>query len=155
MEWHEDDISPGELVQRCIDATRGLFLGEAVSLDAKVEPDLPHMVGDTNRLLQVLINLVSNASKFTKDGVVTLSASRDLRDDQSWLVLSVSDTGIGVPADKLDHVFEEFAQADDSTTREYGGTGLGLPLSRRLCQLMGGDLTVTSESGVGLSLIHI
>jgi DNA-binding response OmpR family regulator len=64
-------------------------------------------------------------------------------------VVSVGDTGIGIPADKLDHVFEEFAQADDSTTREYGGTGLGLPLSRRLCQLMGGDLTVTSETGVG------
>ena len=72
-----------------------------------------------------------------------------LRDGDEWLELSVADTGIGIDGDKLDKVFEEFSQADDSTTRDYGGTGLGLPISRRFCQMMGGDITVSSELGKG------
>jgi signal transduction histidine kinase/DNA-binding response OmpR family regulator len=104
---------------------------------------------DLTKLRQSLLNLLSNAAKFTHEGTVTLRVERRSRAEGDWLVFSVSDTGIGIAADKLEHVFDEFSQADDSTTRDYGGTGLGLAISRRFCQMLGGDLSVTSEPGVG------
>ena len=76
-------------------------------------------------------------------------SEREEADGVDWLTFAVHDTGIGIPADKLDHVFEEFSQADSSTTRDYGGTGLGLTISRRFCQMLGGDMTVTSQPGEG------
>jgi signal transduction histidine kinase/DNA-binding response OmpR family regulator len=104
---------------------------------------------DMTKLRQSLLNLLSNAAKFTHGGTVTLRIDRDSQDGVDWLTLAVRDSGIGIPADKLDRVFEEFGQADESTTRNYGGTGLGLPISRRFCQMLGGELTVESEVGTG------
>jgi signal transduction histidine kinase/DNA-binding response OmpR family regulator len=104
---------------------------------------------DITKLRQALLNLMSNAAKFTHQGTVTLHANRLTKGNKDWLSLAVSDTGIGIPADKLDHVFGEFTQADNSTTRDYGGTGLGLAISRRFCELLGGDLSVHSELGEG------
>jgi len=104
---------------------------------------------DVTKLRQSLLNLLSNAAKFTHEGTITLQAERQSQADGDWLCFSVNDTGIGIAADKLEHVFEEFSQADNSTTRDYGGTGLGLTISRRFCQMLGGDLTVTSQPGVG------
>jgi CheY-like chemotaxis protein/anti-sigma regulatory factor (Ser/Thr protein kinase) len=104
---------------------------------------------DLTKLRQCLFNLLSNAAKFTHDGTVTLHAERTVEAGVDWLTLAVSDTGIGIPADKIDHVFEEFTQADDSTTRDYGGTGLGLAISRRFCELLGGSLSAASETGKG------
>jgi CheY-like chemotaxis protein/anti-sigma regulatory factor (Ser/Thr protein kinase) len=104
---------------------------------------------DLTKLRQALFNLLSNAAKFTEGGIITLAAGKELRDGAEWITLSVSDTGIGIKEDNLETVFEEFSQADDSTTRDYGGTGLGLPISRRFCQMMGGDITVTSKIGKG------
>jgi len=115
------------------------------------DDNLGQVRADLTKLRQALFNLLSNAAKFTKDGAVTLAARRERRDDGDWIRLSVTDTGIGIPADKLEHVFEEFSQADSSTTRNFGGTGLGLPISRRFCQMMGGDITVNSELGQGSS----
>jgi signal transduction histidine kinase/DNA-binding response OmpR family regulator len=106
---------------------------------------------DVTKLRQSLLNLLSNAAKFTYEGTITLRAAREQADGAEWLTFAVSDTGIGIAADKLDHVFEEFSQADSSTTRDYGGTGLGLAISRRFCQMLGGDLTVSSELGSGSS----
>jgi len=113
------------------------------------EPDLGTMRADLTKVRQILFNLMSNAAKFTENGTITLSARREQQDGQDWRVFCVKDSGIGIPPEKLDHVFEEFAQADRSTTRNYGGTGLGLPISRRFSQMMGGDITVESEPGVG------
>ncbi|MGK0482544.1 MAG: PAS domain S-box-containing protein, partial [Planctomycetota bacterium] len=149
MDLFTEDFFVTELVRDVVATTTPLIAKGGNRLEQDLAADLSFVHTDLTKLRQCLFNLISNASKFTKDGVVTLTASRALRGDQDWLLISVSDTGIGIPADKFEHVFEEFAQADDSTTREYGGTGLGLPLSRRLCQLMGGDLTVSSEAGVG------
>ena len=104
---------------------------------------------DLTKLRQSLLNLLSNAAKFTHEGTITLRAERTSQTDSEWLTFAVSDTGIGIPENKIDHVFEEFSQADSSTTRDYGGTGLGLTISRRFCQMLGGDLTVTSQPGVG------
>src|SRR5206468_3177137 len=94
---------------------------------------------------QALLNLLSNACKFTDHGTVTLSVSREATD----IVFSVSDTGIGMTPEQLGKLFEAFSQADAATTRKYGGTGLGLALSRRLCRMMGGEVTVESEAGRG------
>ena len=118
-------------------------------LVTEFDDGLGQIRADLTKLRQALFNLLSNAAKFTSDGTVTLSAVRDRRESGDWIRLSVTDTGIGIPADKLDHVFEEFSQADDSTTRDFGGTGLGLPISRRFCQMMGGDISVTSKPGEG------
>jgi PAS domain S-box-containing protein len=104
---------------------------------------------DLTKLRQTLFNLLSNAAKFTHDGTITLHVNRMEQDGVDWLTLAVSDTGIGIAADKIDYVFQEFSQADGSTTRDYGGTGLGLAISRRFCELLGGNLTLQSEAGKG------
>jgi signal transduction histidine kinase len=104
---------------------------------------------DKTKLRQSLFNLLSNAAKFTHEGTVTLHVNNTEEAGVSWLTFAVSDTGIGIAEDKIEHVFEEFAQADDSTTRDYGGTGLGLAISRRFCQLLGGDLKGHSKPGEG------
>ena len=104
---------------------------------------------DVTKLRQALFNLLSNAAKFTHEGTVTLRVSRAVQAGVDWLTFAVSDTGIGIAQDKIEHVFEEFTQADGSTTRDYGGTGLGLAISRRFCKLLGGDLSVHSEPGKG------
>jgi CheY-like chemotaxis protein/two-component sensor histidine kinase len=111
--------------------------------------NLGNVRADMTKLRQSLVNLLSNASKLTKDGAITIIARREMFQDGEWIRLTVSDTGIGIPEDKLEHIFEEFSQADESTTRNFGGTGLGLAISRRFCRLMGGDITLTSEVGKG------
>ena len=118
-------------------------------LETEFADDLGNVRVDLTKLRQALFNLLSNAAKFTEKGTISLSAAKVMRDDDEWLELSVADSGIGISADKLEAVFEEFSQADDSTTRDYGGTGLGLPISRRFCQMMGGDISVASELGKG------
>ena len=121
--------------------------------DNQLLTDYPENLGsiraDLTKVRQALFNLISNAAKFTKDGTITLSARREQRPEGDRIFLSVTDNGIGIPEDRIDAVFEEFTQADSSTTRNYGGTGLGLPISRRFCRMMGGDITFVSEVGVG------
>ncbi len=113
-------------------------------------PGTGHLVGDALRLEQVLVNLTGNAIKFTERGKVALHTSLVRRDaEQATLRFSVTDTGIGIPADKIDDVFSAFTQADTSTTRRYGGTGLGLTICRQLVKLMGGEIGVRSEPGHG------
>jgi len=121
-----------------------------VELAADVGSDMPHIVrGDPTRLRQVLTNLVGNAIKFTNEGEVILSATTVPGSDEPLVRFTVRDTGIGIPADQVGAIFEEFMQADASMTRKYGGTGLGLAIAKRLVTLMGGELTVTSEEGHG------
>jgi Amt family ammonium transporter len=113
------------------------------------DDDLGSVRSDVTKVRQGLLNLLSNAAKFTNQGTVTLTVARQTRAEREWFTMAVADTGIGIPEDKLGTVFEEFSQADDSTTRDFGGTGLGLALSRQLCQIMGGDILLESELGVG------
>ncbi|MDH3744655.1 MAG: response regulator [Acidobacteriota bacterium] len=107
--------------------------------------------GDLTRLRQILLNLLSNANKFTDRGEVRLETGTEDRDGERWVIFRVTDTGIGMTAEELGRVFEPFAQADTSTTRKYGGTGLGLAISRQLCEAMGGAIGVESEPGKGAS----
>jgi signal transduction histidine kinase/CheY-like chemotaxis protein len=121
---------------------------KGLELVVNVLPEVAlHRVGDPLRLTQIVTNLVGNALKFTERGEVEVQLSRGAADDE--LVLSVRDTGVGIPAARLDAIFEAFTQSDGSTTRRYGGTGLGLTISRELSRLMGGDVRVSSVEGQG------
>ena len=111
--------------------------------------DIGEMTADEKRLRQVLINLVSNAAKFTEKGKITLSVSKTIKNGAKWLEFIVSDTGIGMEQGKLGKIFEEFEQADTSINIKYGGSGLGLAISRRLCENMGGTITATSRPHQG------
>jgi signal transduction histidine kinase/DNA-binding response OmpR family regulator len=107
------------------------------------------MRADLTKVRQVLFNLLSNASKFTERGTVTLTVSREHRDGKEWITFRVSDTGVGLTPEQLGQLFQNFTQAEVSTTRKYGGTGLGLAISRHFCHMMGGDITVQSTPGQG------
>ncbi|GFM35360.1 PAS domain-containing hybrid sensor histidine kinase/response regulator [Desulfovibrio psychrotolerans] len=132
-----------------------------ISLTTSADPSLPeYFVGDAARIRQVLINLVGNSIKFTDSGSVSLRCSasqaitgaaflKNMLDDRMWLRFTVTDTGIGIPGDKLDTIFQSFAQADGSVTRRYGGAGLGLAISRHLVEKMGGTIEVDSTLGKG------
>ncbi len=122
-----------------------------VEINCQFEADVPiFVVGDATRLRQVLMNLMGNAVKFVEKGWISLNVKMQKADGDSLrLLFSMRDTGIGIPADKLDSIFKKFTQADSSTTRKYGGTGLGLSISKKLIELMGGRIWLESEPGVG------
>jgi CheY-like chemotaxis protein len=135
-------------------ATRALYLraqDKEITLTCDLDPNVPDWVsGDPVRLRQVMTNLIGNAIKFTPQGSVTVRVRCvSDTDERAQLRFEVRDTGIGIAADKLDHIFKAFAQADASTTRRFGGTGLGLAICTRLVQAMGGQLLVHSQSGKG------
>lgn len=119
------------------------------TLVVEVDGDVGTMHADQTKVRQCLINLLSNAAKFTENGVITLSIKRKLMGSNDWIAFSVSDTGIGMTHEQIEMLFRPFTQADASTTRKYGGTGLGLTITRRYCQMMGGEVTVESEPGKG------
>lgn len=124
---------------------------KGVKMFAEIAEDVPeYVLGDETRITQVIMNLAGNAIKFTEKGSVTLSISVVNKDPENCLVLfSLKDTGIGIPADKLDTIFESFGQASSETTRKFGGTGLGLTISRQLVEMHGGELKVRSTIGKG------
>ena len=114
-----------------------------------VPADVGEVRSDMTKLRQCVFNLLSNASKFTKEGAITLRARRERSGEGDWVTVSVADSGIGMTPEQLAKLFEPFTQADASTTRKYGGTGLGLTITRRFCRMMGGDVTVDSTPGKG------
>jgi signal transduction histidine kinase len=116
-----------------------------IDLRMRIPDDLSHVYVDENRLLQILYNLIGNAIKFTEEGSITISAARQ----GNQIEVRVSDTGIGIPEDKLDLIFQSFEQMGTAVAREYGGTGIGLSITKRLVELSGGTLTVSSEEGKG------
>jgi signal transduction histidine kinase len=133
------------LMDLCITTTQPLVKSEDVRLQKKIEKGLPEIVSDENKVKQILINLLSNAVKFTNEGSITLEA----KVKGGVMNLSVKDTGIGISNEALETIFEEFQQADMSTTREFGGTGLGLSISQHLAHLLGGELVADSIEGKG------
>jgi signal transduction histidine kinase len=104
---------------------------------------------DQMRLRQALLNLMSNANKFTEKGTITIAAHHRQENGRDWITLAVTDTGIGMTTEQIGKLFQEFSQASSTTASKYGGTGLGLAISKRFCQMMGGDITVASEPGRG------
>ena len=114
------------------------------------------MVADQTRTRQVLFNLLSNACKFTERGIIRLEAKPIRTGSRSWVEFRVSDTGIGMSQEQIDRLYQPFMQAEALTTRKYGGAGLGLAISRRLCQIMGGSLSVESQLGQGSAFtVHL
>jgi signal transduction histidine kinase len=107
------------------------------------------MQADQMRLRQALLNLMSNANKFTEKGAVTIAAHQGQENGHDWITVAVTDTGIGMTPEQMGKLFQEFSQASSTTASKYGGSGLGLAISKRFCQMMGGDITVESEVGRG------
>jgi PAS domain S-box-containing protein len=149
-------FDPGELVNSTVAAFREAAAQKDIALDAHLHENLPpRLKGDPNRLRQILNNLISNAIKFTSQGAVSISVARgddDRKDDgtkEDTIRFEVRDTGIGIAREIQPRLFEPFVQAESSTARRYGGTGLGLVISAQLARQMGGDITLESEPGVG------
>jgi signal transduction histidine kinase len=145
MELSLTDYSVQEVVETARTSLRSLAAEKGLEFTAEVQPDIPLAYGDGKRITQCLTNLVGNALKFTKQGGVSIGAH--LEGDQ--VVYSVTDTGIGIPSDQLDHIFGEFRQVDSSISREFGGTGLGLSITKTFVELHGGRIWVESEPGRG------
>lgn len=145
IEIHPVNVALDAVVDVCLQTIEPMASNKELRLVKEVETDLPTLFADKVKLEQILTNLLSNAVKFTEEGTITLTARR--RDGE--VAIAVADTGIGMPEEALELIFEEFRQVDSTAAREYGGTGLGLSISRHLARLMGGDLTVESTVGVG------
>ncbi|MSU59424.1 MAG: response regulator [Pedosphaera sp.] len=149
MEVHVETFDVGVLVRDLKGVLRPLVERKKNQLVIECAENLGDMQADRIKVRQCLLNLLSNASKFTEAGTITLTASREARNGADWLVFRIRDTGIGMTPEQLGKLFRAFSQADDSTSRKYGGTGLGLALTKKFCQMMGGDIRVTSEPGKG------
>jgi signal transduction histidine kinase len=147
LSLYPEEVSVAELVNSVYHVGLGLSWPEAVSLELDIPPDLPPMVIDPGRIRQVLINLVSNAHKFTQEGQVIMSA-RHLP-DQDAVLFAVADTGEGIPSDKLEQLFERFQQVDENNQRRQTGSGLGLAICRALVEMHGGRIWVESAVGEG------
>jgi signal transduction histidine kinase/CheY-like chemotaxis protein len=141
------DVAP--LIRDLESLMRPLVEPRKNRLIIEIPPDLGAMQADRLRVRQCLLNLLSNANKFTDNGTITLAANRVVTSGAERLVFRVSDTGIGMTPEQMAKLFSPFTQVDDSPARRYGGAGLGLALTRNLCQLMGGDVTVVSQPGEG------
>ena len=130
-------------------AVRPLTDRKSNELKIELGDGLGVVQGDAIKVRQCLLNLLSNAAKFTQNGLITLSAARQARDSADRLIFAVADTGIGLTTDQLARVFEPYAQADAATAARFGGTGLGLSITRELCRLMGGEVVAKSQPGKG------
>ncbi|WP_198559829.1 response regulator [Colwellia sp. 12G3] len=149
MELYLENLNLQSLLQEVIDTSKPLIDKNNNVLKLTFDETIGIIHGDAMKIKQSLFNLISNAAKFTDQGEIAITVSKIKYNNVESIGIAISDNGIGIPENKLDTVFEEFSQADDSTTKDYGGTGLGLPLSVKFCQMMGGDLTLTSEVGKG------
>ena len=142
---HPAEFAVDAVIDDCLRTVEPSIKSDRVRLVQEVESDLPKIFTDEDKVRQILLNLLSNAAKFTEEGRVTVRA----RSHDEMLVIEVADTGIGIPAEAQELIFEEFGQTEDGATRQHSGTGLGLAITRHLAQLLGGDITVKSTPGAG------
>jgi signal transduction histidine kinase len=148
LELNVEAVDLARLIDEVIGTAGQLADKNQNRLIVEAQENVGALAADSMRLKQILLNLLSNACKFTKEGEVALRV-RKVADGRDWVELAVADTGIGLTAEQQAKLFQEFTQADSLTARRYGGTGLGLALSRKLARMMGGDVTVASEPGKG------
>jgi signal transduction histidine kinase/DNA-binding response OmpR family regulator len=149
MDLHLEPFAVAPLLEEVSETVRTIAAANRNTLHVDCAADVGTMRADVTRVRQALLNLASNAVKFTQDGRVTIGATRIGRPNGDVVLMEVSDTGIGMTPEQTSRLFQDFTQADASTTRKYGGTGLGLAISRRFCRMMGGDITVESQPGRG------
>jgi len=145
MELNVEEVSMNEVTEEALELVRPHADEKGLEVRSLIPSALPNVWGDRARVRQVLANMLANAVKFTERGSVSVSASSA----EGWVTISVTDTGVGITPEAQAYVFDEFRQADSSTTRRYGGTGLGLAISKRLITLHGGRIWVDSEVGKG------
>jgi signal transduction histidine kinase len=151
MELHLETFDIASMLREVVTAIQALVEEKANTLEVRSALELGTMRADLSKVRQSLFNLLSNACKFTERGRITLTVSHasDALLPADWITFRISDTGIGITPEQMAKLFQPFTQADASTTRQYGGAGLGLAITQRFCQLMGGDITVDSEVGKG------
>jgi signal transduction histidine kinase len=149
MELQLETFPLAPLIADVVKTIESLAAKNVNQVAVKCDDAIGTVHGDQMRLRQALLNLMSNANKFTERGTITINARQGQDDGRDCVIIEVADTGIGMTPEQMSKLFQEFSQADASTTRKYGGTGLGLAISKRFCQMMGGDITVQSEPGRG------
>jgi adenylate cyclase len=149
MELHLDSFALRPVIDDVVKTIEPLAAKNGNQVVVQCDAKIGMMNADQMRLRQALLNLMSNANKFTEKGTVTIAARQRQENGRDWITFSVADTGIGMTAEQMGKLFQEFSQASVTTASKYGGTGLGLVISRRFCQMMGGDITVASEPGKG------
>ncbi len=149
MELFIETVDVATVVREVVSTITPLVERNGNTLALRLDDDLGSMRADLTKLRQVLFNLLSNASKFTSQGTITLGVTRERMDGVGWMRCWIADTGIGMSPEQMGKLFQAFSQADASISQKYGGTGLGLVISQRFCQMMGGDVTVESVPGMG------
>ncbi|MEM8859659.1 MAG: response regulator, partial [Chloroflexota bacterium] len=150
MELENEPLNLRQTLEEVLDLITPKTVEKRLELLLDYDMSAPEIIeGDVTRLRQIIVNLLSNAVKFTKEGSVTLSVQKLKDGNETTLQFSVKDTGIGIPADRMDRLFKSFSQVDTSTTRKFGGTGLGLAISKQLSELMGGNMWVESQADQG------
>jgi signal transduction histidine kinase/DNA-binding response OmpR family regulator len=156
MELSPEQFDIRALIEQLTQTVAPLVEQNANKLETAVDAGVQSMTADPMRVRQILLNLVGNATKFTKKGTITLAISASKADGAEWIKFAISDTGIGMTREQVGRLFQAFVQADSSTTRQYGGTGLGLAISQAFAQRMGGHITVDSELGKGTTFtLHL
>lgn len=155
MELYTEEVDLDSFVSEVASTCRQIIAKNANELVIRRSSDLGRLECDATKLRQALLNLLSNAAKFTENGRVILSARRERIDNRDWVKIEVQDTGIGIAPDQISNLFHNFSQATPSISSKFGGTGLGLSLSQKLCRFMGGDITVESTIGVGTTFTII
>ena len=148
MELVQESLPLDEMTREVMAAAHSLIKHKPVELSIDISEDLPAVYADKLRLRQILLNLTSNAAKFTARGEILIKAKVS-EENPEFMSIWVSDSGIGIATEKLETIFDRFSQADSSTTRQYGGTGLGLPICKQLVEMHGGTIGVTSELAIG------
>jgi signal transduction histidine kinase len=149
MELHLETFSLVPVIEDVAKTIEPMASKNGNRLVIECPADLGTIHANQTRFRQSLLNLASNANKFTEQGSITVAAHRKRENGRDWITFAVTDTGIGMTAEQVGKLFQEFSQASSITASKYGGTGLGLSISRRFCQMMGGDITVESELGKG------
>jgi signal transduction histidine kinase len=149
MELQLEDFALAPLIDNVVKTIEPLAAKNENRVAVSCDVAIGLLHADPMRLRQALLNLMSNANKFTERGTISIDVRQGQENSRDWITLAVSDTGIGMTAEQMGKLFQEFSQASSTTASKYGGTGLGLAISRRFCQMMGGDITVASEPGRG------
>lgn len=156
MRMELEIVSVEPLIEELRETVKPLAAQNGNELKVQLSPDAGPVCVDLTRLRQCLLNLLSNACKFTRQGTVDFSVGEERIDGRTWLALRVGDTGIGMSGEQIAGLFQPFTQADGSTTRKFGGTGLGLAITKKLCEAMNGRISVVSELGQGSTFtIHL
>ncbi|MFZ5450901.1 MAG: response regulator [Thermodesulfobacteriota bacterium] len=149
MDLYLESFDVAGMINDVASTLKPLVEKNANTIQVHLAPELGAMHADLTKVRQSLFNLLSNASKFTQKGTITLDAAPLFRDDARWIVFCVADTGIGMTPEQIDRLFQPFVQADASTSRKYGGTGLGMTITQYFTKMMGGEISVASEPGAG------